>query len=94
VIWARIVMPPRLQLRGPVEHEVGQEGVEVGEVPMQNALGTARLVGDGPAGESSWPVPQQHAFRGVEQLPPRVTQMHPSWHPQILSHINQSASVA
>ena len=58
----------RLELRGAVEHEIGEEGVEVGEVPVQDALGAARLVGDRPAGQAAWPVPQQHAFGSVEQL--------------------------
>ena len=38
-----------------VEHEVGQEGVEVGEVPVQDTLGAARLGGDRAAGERVGP---------------------------------------
>ena len=74
--------------RGPVEHEVGEEGVEVGEVPVQDAFGAARLVGDGPAGQPVRPVPQQHAFGGVEQLLPRVAKMHSSRHAKILSCVD------
>ena len=32
-----------LEPGGPVQHELGEEGVEVGEVPVQDALGAARL---------------------------------------------------
>ncbi len=51
-----------------VEHQLGQEGVEVGEVPVQDALGDACLRGDRPAGKRVRPVPEQDAFSGVEQL--------------------------
>ena len=40
---------------GPVEHKLGEEGVEIGEVPVQDAFGAVRLVGDGPAGQALGP---------------------------------------
>jgi hypothetical protein len=54
-------------------------------VPVQDAFGTARLVGDGPAGQPVRPIPQQHALGSVEQLLSRIAQMHPGWHAQIPS---------
>lgn len=83
-----------LKLRGPVEHEVGEEGVEVTEVPVQNPFGAARLVGDGPAGQPVRAVPQKHAFGSAEQLLPRVAKVHPGRHSEILSCVSLLASVA
>jgi hypothetical protein len=65
---------------GAVQHEVGEEGVEVGEVPVQDALGAARLRGDRPARESARPVPQQDALGGVEQLLTHVAHGDPGRH--------------
>ena len=63
-----------------VEHELGEEGVEVGEVPVQDALGAAGLGGDRPAGQRARPVPEQDALGGVEQLLAHVADGHPCRH--------------
>ena len=41
-----------LDLADAVQHELGEEGIEVGEVPVQDASGTACLGGDRPAGQA------------------------------------------
>ena len=63
-----------------VEDELGEEGVEVGEVPVQHALGAARLGGDGPAGQRVRPVAEQDPLGGVEQLLADVADGHPGRH--------------
>ena len=64
----------------PVEDELGEEGVELGEVPVQDPLGAARFRGDRPAGEAAWPVSEQHALGRGEQLLARVADGDPCWH--------------
>jgi hypothetical protein len=64
----------------PGEREVDQEGVEIGEVAVQHALGDPRLGGDGPAGQAAGPVAEQDAFGRLEQLPARVANRHPCRH--------------
>jgi Flp pilus assembly protein protease CpaA len=64
----------------PVEHKLGEEGVEVGEMPVQDALGAARFRGDRPAGEPARPVSEQHALGSGEQLLAHVADGDPCWH--------------
>jgi hypothetical protein len=51
-----------------IQHELGEEGVEVGEVPVQDTLGETCLDGDRAAGQRVRPVSEQNALGGVEQL--------------------------
>ena len=41
---------------GTIEHQLKEEGVEVGEMPVQDALSDAGLRGHGAAGQTAWPV--------------------------------------
>ena len=63
-----------------VERELGEERVEVGEVPVQHSLGDARFRGDRAAGQAAGAVPEQDALGGVEELPARVADGHPCRH--------------
>ena len=74
-----------------VQHELGEEGVEVGEVPVQDALGAACLGGDRPAGQRVRPVPEQDALGGVEQLLARVADGDPGRHRRIPPSLHRSA---
>jgi len=65
---------------GAVEHELGQEGVKVGEVPVQDALGDPCFRGDRAAGQRVGPVPEQDALGGVEQPGARVADGYPGRH--------------
>ena len=67
-----------------VQDELGEEVVEVGEVPVQDALGAARLRRDGPAGQRAGAVPEQDPLGGGEQLLARVAQGHTGRHRAIL----------
>ena len=57
-----------------VQDELDQEVVQIGEVAVQDTLGAAGLVSDGPAGQRTRPFADQHALRGVEQLPTGIAQ--------------------
>ena len=63
-----------------VFHELGEERIEVIEVPVQYALGHPGLGGDRAAGQGARPIPEQDALGGVEQLLPRVPQGYPGRH--------------
>src|SRR6202035_4367879 len=63
-----------------VQHELGEEGVEVGEMPVQDTFRTASLGGDRPAGQRARPGPEQDALGGVEQLLTRVPDGDPCRH--------------
>jgi hypothetical protein len=63
-----------------IAYELGEEGVEVGEVPVQDTLGDARLRGDRPAGQDARPGPRHDTLGGLEQLPAHVTDVHPRRH--------------
>ena len=60
--------------------QLGEEGVEIGEVPVQDALGAARLVVTARLVSALRPVPEQDALGGVEQLLARVAEGHPGRH--------------
>src|ERR1022692_4329893 len=55
-----------------VERELGEERVELGEVPVQHSFGYARFRGDRAAGQAAGAVPEQDALGGVEEPPSRV----------------------
>ena len=57
----------------PIQDELGEELVEVGEMPVQDTLGDARLGGDGAAGEGARPVSDQDALGRFEELLTGVT---------------------
>ncbi|GAB3373573.1 hypothetical protein GCM10027360_47870 [Amycolatopsis echigonensis] len=61
----------------PVEHQSGEERVEILEMPVQHALRAIRFGGDGAAGESARPFAQQNPFRGIEKLGAHVAEMDP-----------------
>jgi hypothetical protein len=63
-----------------VEYKLGQEGVEISEVPMEDAFGATCFGGDRSARQPSHPVPAQDAFCRTEQLSPRVGHGHTSRH--------------
>ena len=50
-----------------VQYELDQEVVQIGEVAVQDTLGAARFVGDGPGGQCTRPVADQHALGRVER---------------------------
>lgn len=67
---------------GAVSREPGEEVVEAGEVPVQDTLGAAHLIGDRAAGQRVWPLAEQHALGCVEQLPAGVAEVHPGRQPR------------
>lgn len=63
-----------------VLYEFDEEGIEVGEVPVQDSFGDTRLGGDRPAGQCARSLAQQDTLGGVEQLLARVADVHPGGH--------------
>ena len=60
-----------------VEHKLGKEGIEVGEVPVQDALRAACLRGKRPAGQGTRPISEKDPLSSVEQLLARVADGYP-----------------
>jgi hypothetical protein len=60
--------------------ERSEEVIEVGEVPVQDALGDTGLIGDGSTRETCGPVAKQHSFAGGEKLRARVAQCYSGGH--------------
>lgn len=60
-----------------VGDELAEEGVEVGEVAVQDALRDARFRGDRPTGQRARPVAKQYPLGGVEELLASVAQGDP-----------------
>jgi hypothetical protein len=69
----------RLLARPAVQHQGGQEVVEVREVPVQHALGHACLVGDGARRQPARAVPQQDPLGGREEPVTSVLQTFGGW---------------
>jgi len=63
-----------------VEHELGEERVEVGEVPVQHPLRHPGLRGDRPAGQRARPAGEQDPLGGIEQLLACIADGHPCRH--------------
>src|SRR5579875_749013 len=79
---------------GAVTCELGEERVEVGEVPVQHSLGYPRFRGDGAAGQAVRAVPEQDTLGGVEELTARVADGNPCRHwPSVLPSPSANASV-
>ena len=66
-----------IESRDAVGHELGEERVEVGEMPVQHAFRARRLGRHRPAGEPGRPVPEQDALGGVEQAGPHFADGNP-----------------
>jgi SAM-dependent methyltransferase len=60
---------------GPVDHQLGDEGVEVDEVSVQDPLCAACLVRDSPAGQGDRSVSHQYTFGRGEQLLARIAKV-------------------